>query len=108
MCDKGFIWNPNNCECEWDKLCDVGRYLDYKYCKCRNKLVDKLIEECNENNDENEMLSNEKLNIISLDAIPLNVYKKVCGSCTPYIVLFAVSPSAFYCFYLFVLVSKKE
>ena len=24
MCDKGFIWNPINCECEPDKLCDVG------------------------------------------------------------------------------------
>ena len=22
--DKGFIWNPNNCECECDKSCDVG------------------------------------------------------------------------------------
>ena len=30
MCDKGFIWNPSNCECECDKLCDVGKYLDYK------------------------------------------------------------------------------
>ena len=24
ICDKGFIWNPNNCECECDKSCDVG------------------------------------------------------------------------------------
>ena len=29
MCDKGFIWNPSNCECECDKACDVGEYLDY-------------------------------------------------------------------------------
>ena len=28
--------------------CDVGEYLDYKNCKCRNKLVDKLVEECSE------------------------------------------------------------
>ena len=28
-CDKGFIWNPSNCECECDKSCDVGEYLDY-------------------------------------------------------------------------------
>ena len=25
---KGFIWNPSNCECEGDKSCDVGEYLD--------------------------------------------------------------------------------
>ena len=40
----GFIWNPSNCECEWDKTCDVGEYLVYKNCKCRKKLVDKLID----------------------------------------------------------------
>ena len=32
-CDRGFIWNPSNCECECDKLCVVGEYLDYKNCK---------------------------------------------------------------------------
>ena len=26
MCDKGFIWNPSNCEFEYDKSCDVGEY----------------------------------------------------------------------------------
>ena len=83
MCDKGFIWNPSNCEFECDKLYDAGEYLDYK--KCRNKLVDKLVEECIENIDENKMLHNE-----TLDVIPLNVCKKVCKSCTIYIVLFAV------------------
>ena len=42
ICDKGFIWNPSNCECECDKSRDVGEYLDYKNCKCRKRLVDKL------------------------------------------------------------------
>ena len=28
-CDKGFIGNPKFCECECDKSCDVGEYLDY-------------------------------------------------------------------------------
>ena len=28
--DKVFIWNPRNCECECDKSCDVGEYLNYK------------------------------------------------------------------------------
>ena len=35
MCYKGFIWNPSNCECESDKLCDVGKYVDYKNCNCK-------------------------------------------------------------------------
>ena len=50
-CDKVFIWNPSNCNCECDKLCDVGEYLDYENCKSRNKMVDKLLEKCNENID---------------------------------------------------------
>ena len=56
MCDKGFIWNPSNCECECDKSCDIGEYLDYKYCKCKKRIIDKLVEECSENIDGNEML----------------------------------------------------
>ena len=43
VCDKGFIWNPSKCECECDKTCDIGEYLDYENCKCRKKLVDKLM-----------------------------------------------------------------
>ena len=35
VCDKGFIQNPGNCECECNKLCDVGEYLDYANCKCK-------------------------------------------------------------------------
>ena len=46
--DNGYIWNPSNCECECDKSCDVGEYLHYKNCKCRKRLVDRLMEECNE------------------------------------------------------------
>ena len=73
-CDTGFIWNPSNCESECDKSCDVGQYLDYKNCKCRKKLVDKLVEECSENIDGNEMIYND--------------YEKVCNSRTIYMVLF--------------------
>ena len=55
--DKGSIWNPSNCECACDKSCDIGDYLYYKNCKCKKKLVDKLVEcssavECTENIDE--------------------------------------------------------
>ena len=34
-CDKGFILNPSNCECEYNKSCNVGEYLYYKICKCK-------------------------------------------------------------------------
>ena len=37
VCDKGFIWNPSNCEWKCDKSCDIGEYLDYENCKCRKK-----------------------------------------------------------------------
>ena len=45
ICDKGFIFNPSICECECDKSCSIGEYLDYEsYCiicsifnnKCNN------------------------------------------------------------------------
>ena len=77
MCDKVFIWNLSNYECECDKLCDVGEYLDYKNCKCRKRLVDELVEECNENIDGNKMIYNATL----------NYYGEICNSCTVYIVL---------------------
>ena len=46
VCYKEFIWNPSNCECEYDKSCDIGEYLYYENYKCRTQLVGKLIE-CN-------------------------------------------------------------
>ena len=63
VCDKGFIWNPSNCECECDKSCAVGEYLDYENCKCRKTLVDKLVEDCNENIDEVKIPSEKSINI---------------------------------------------
>ena len=74
MCNKGFILNPSNCECKCDRSCDVGEYLDYKNCKCKDKLIDKLVEECCENIDRNEMIYNETGNLSSSD------YK--CSSCS--------------------------
>ena len=52
VCDKGFIWNPSDCECECDKSCHVGEYLDYENCRCRKTLLDKLVEEGGENVEE--------------------------------------------------------
>ena len=72
--------NPSNREYECDKSYDIGEYLDYENCKCINKLVDKLVEECIENIDR-RMLHNK-----ILDVIPLTDYKKVCNSCAIYIV----------------------
>ena len=87
MCDKGFIWNPSNCECECYKSCDIGEYLNYKNCRCRKKIIDKLlkiVEECSENIDGNEMLYNE-----TLDIIPSSD-NKTSNSCVVYITLFSL------------------
>ena len=82
VCDKGFIWNPSNCESECDKSCDVGEYLDYKNCKCRKRLADKLVErssaeECTKNIDEVKIASE-------------NEHKNKCSSCMLYIVLLSI------------------
>ena len=55
-CDKGYVWNPSNCECERDKSCNIGEYLDYSSCKCRKKLIDLLLEECTENIKETKLI----------------------------------------------------
>ena len=67
---KDIFSYPSNCKCECDKSCDIGEYLDYENCKCRKRLVDKLIEECNENIEETSFI---KIN-----------------SCIIYIVLFSI------------------
>ena len=78
MCDKGFFWNPN--DCDNNKSCDIGENLDYKNCKCREKLVDKLVEEYTENIEE--------IKITEITEIAENNHK--CSSCTLYIVLFSI------------------
>ena len=45
VCNKGLIQYLSNCECDCDKVCNVGEYLEYKNCECRKKLVAPLIEE---------------------------------------------------------------
>ena len=73
-----------NCESECDKLCDVGEYLDYENCKCRKKLVEKLVEECTENIDEVKITEITSMELHSIE----NIHK--CSSCTMYIVLFSI------------------
>ena len=81
--DKNFIGNPSYYECECDESFDIREYSHYKNCECRNKIFDKLVEECSRNIDATEMLYNETLNAISLKT-------KACNFCTIYIVLFAI------------------
>ena len=57
VCEKGYIFNPSNCECEYDKSCNIGQYLDYSDCKCKKKLIDPLIEECTKNDDETKLVN---------------------------------------------------
>ena len=79
--NKGFIWNPSNCKCDCDKLCDIGEYLDYANCKYRKRLIDKLVEECSEINDE-----------IKMAKITLAENENKCkSSCTIYVVLIAIT-----------------
>ena len=81
MCDKGLIWNPSNWESECDKACDVGEYLDYENYKCKNKIVDKLVEEYTE--------TVEKVKVAKI-TLAENGNKHKCKSCTLYIVLFSI------------------
>ena len=73
MCNKEFIWISNICECE----CDIGKYLDC--CKCRKKIVDKLVDECTETVEEGKLA---KITLAENE----NSYK--CSSCTVYTALF--------------------
>ena len=95
ICHKGFIWNPSNCECECDKSCNVGEYLDYVNCKCRKRLIDKLLEECSENTDEKKLHSNE-----------INYYEKIrsfCSVCIVFLViLFILKNVAVFFFLIFI------
>ena len=83
VCDKGFIWNPSNCECECDKSCDIGKYLDYENCKCRKILVDKLVEKCSENVEEAKLAK-----ITSTE--DENKHENKCCLYTLYIVLISI------------------
>ena len=81
VCDKGFIWNPSDCEYGCYKSCSSSEYLDFKNCKCKKRLADKLVEECTENIEETRLVettSSEDEN------------KHKCSSCTLYIVLFSI------------------
>ena len=75
--DKGYAWNPSNRECECVKLCNLDEYLDYKNCKCKKKLIDKLVDECTETTEETSL-------------VKINSTKCKHNSCMLYIVLFSI------------------
>ena len=83
-CNKGYVWNPSNCDCECDKSCSTGEHLDYwsisRYCKCRKKLVDQLVEECTENINETKLIK------VTVE----NENKDSCRSYVVYKVLFII------------------
>ena len=81
ICDDWFIWNPSIYKCECDRSCNVGEYLDYANCKCRKRLIDKLVEECSEDINGNEVIHN----VTVID------YEKICKSCTLDIVLLVIT-----------------
>ena len=78
ICNKRCIWDTSNCEHECDKSCDVEEYWE----KCRKSFIDKLVEECIENNNEKKLHLSEMI----YNSV-LNAYEKICSSCTLYIVL---------------------
>ena len=119
FCNNKQRWNEDKCRCEWkelvdkgvcdsnckyecDKSCDIGEYLDYSNCKCRKRLINKLVEECTENIEETKLVEKTSAK---------NENKHKCSSCTVYIVLFSLSFAInidWYLFCLFPLVFKKR
>ena len=91
VCDKGSTWNPSNCECECDKSCDIGEYLDYENCKCKKKLADKLVEKCTETVEEVKLakITSMELHSTGLHSAK-NENKNKYSSCMLCIVLFSI------------------
>ena len=77
--DKGYAWNPSNieckCNCDYEKPCDFSEYLDYKNCECKKRLVNKLIDECNETIDEVKLIQ------ITIAEIVININFAYCILC---------------------------
>ena len=53
------MWNLNTCECECDKACKIGEYLDNKNCSCKKCFCNKLVLVC-----EDEILNTTKTTIV--------------------------------------------
>ena len=79
VCNNKQRWNNDQCRCECKELID----------KCRKRLVDKLIEECNENIEEEIKI--------------LDKSKDKCSSCILYIIIFNIFYNQYWNCYLFYL-----
>ena len=91
VCDKGFIWNPSDCECGCDKSCDIEKYLDYSNCKCRKKLVDKLLEESTENVNEakiTEIIENKCKSSCEIYVVIIAIIFTICTGIGTYFVYY--------------------
>ena len=64
------------------KSYDVGEDLDYVNCKCRKRLIDKLVEKCDEYIDGNEMVYNA--------SCEFGLKKRVCIPRMLYVILLII------------------
>ena len=101
VCDKGYAWNPISYECECDKSCDVGQHVDYENCKCRKKMVDESVDECDETVEETSL-------------VKINSTKCKLNSYILYIVLFStfftinIGIGAYFVYYKYVNRNKEN
>ena len=97
-CNKGYPnFNPNNCKCECDKSFNTSQYSDYLDCKCKNKIIDLIVENCIEYDDNKTKLVNITYNKTNnktdnkTDNKTIIVTKTVKNSCKVYIILTLIS-----------------
>ena len=70
-CNKGYMCNPSTFECQCDKWCKSGQYLDHKNYVCKNKLIGRVIEKCTSVINEN--MINNKDNITNNTYLILSI-----------------------------------
>ena len=106
--DKGFIFNPSNCKCEYDKSCNASQYLDCSDCKCKKKIIVPIVEKCSECDDDKTKLVN------ITDNKTKKVNKTLENSCKVYIVLTIVAIvistifSIYFVYYNWFLIKNKD
>ena len=131
LCDKGYIFNPSNCKCECDKWCNTSQYLDYSDCKCKKKIIDRIVEKCIEYDDDDD--DDDKTKLVNITVTKNNnqtklvnmtvtkndnktkiVNKTVENSCKVYIILTIVAIvistvySIYFVYYNWVLIKNKD
>ena len=90
VCNKGFIWNPSNCECQCYKSCDFSEYLDYKNCKCKNKRLLNILAERSSAEEYTENI--EETRLVEINSTECNSVESKCkyNFCALYSVLFSI------------------